>query len=1794
MTRLASVRVGIAVASLVMAMGGCKCPDNPPSCDNTDLAVSFVMPTDGAMVDPATTVQVALSRRGEAVSIGSAKLAIRGPGQSEFGGSADGMVDGSNATFAVMLAAGQNALRATVSEANCDGNAPPVTITVTARDVVTPPPVIVSCAFPQDANQDGTLNATELPAGTAVQVRVTTMNGAGATFSAPNSSPANAPIMNETATISVPGPTADGTFAVTGTVTRGTNAPTCTPMIRVARARPMCTNTTRLLNGPSEDADPMMAGFQLSVSGTVATSVRTVSFSTSGVAPITAMPVSGAVSGVFTLPAMGDNTYPIRLQGTDVDGNTCDETVMARVDLVAPDLTITSPVQMADGGPAVITATPANLIVRTDADPGSMVCVQRRQGMGTPVAVGCGAVAAGSATVAVPFAMGGAYDLIATVTDLVGNTASRTVSVVVNLMNCGVAFTRPGMCPGFITSAQLPTGTYSFEISSPNCVGNTARLLINGMQVGMDRTIGSNGTVRIDAPLTNGMLTARAEVVNTTGPASFVECDVTVDTNAPAWTNPQPLANMQPTIIGANQDQQPPTPGVQRVLAFNAVVPVGGRASICTTQQTDPVTMTARMPCPNGEAGWYLLADNVASPISAFTFPNGTYSLRVVVTTAGVSNESADLPVIVDAVRPCVLANSVTFPQDANSDGVLNAAELGTNAPRLSFRLDPACGVSDLTGLQSVVVRRILTGAVDNSTAFNLPADVGVNAGVVTVSLSQNITDTTTQFFVQLTKNVSLNQNLYTGMMDPATRSIRIDRSPPTCVFTAPSGAGPFGNGAVPGGMLAATIQTSNDVPSVNIVLGGPIAQNATPMVQSATNTATASFPVTGDNMWTLDATCTDTAGNSTPATRLSFRVDLIAPTCTVTSPATGSSHTTTPPNTSIAVVGADGQPVVITSSLSGAMPLGSPLTVMAGVAQSAAVPYENSATPQTITAAVSDTAGNSTTCSSTNVTINTTNCNLTLTGVYTSSAPAAPPPGSWVNLGNSTPSGMNRTFVFGGVSSNCVGREARISRTIPVTMPHLQSVTIPTGGSFSFAPITVVDGEQYAIGVDNGSGVITALTIGVDLSAPTINSVTMNTRDVTSATSLSFVASGLNNRNVELNVLGYVPDLNTDPANADVDIAISAVGSQSAMFPGRVTLSFTGQMDAVAPLSGTMASFNGRQYVHGSSGTLALTILEPTGNTTTYSKATAVDVRVPGAPTVVASFATPNVSNRRGEVTLTWAPTGDDGDVSTGAHAGYEVRWTTDSVLPSGNKLATPMDYFGSSSKAESDSAWSATNTSRVITLPPLNTYYIAVRAKDEVGNYSVYVAPPTAGFANLWTPVTLTGPAGAAFGRSLATEGSLDNDNIFDVVVGAPSRNSSNGAVFIYSGASALGDQSTCAVGCQEITPPDTVGREFGWDVSTAGNVGDVASEAKNDLLIAQRGSASVTGRAFLYFGSTSGTIATTAGTYVLFRGDLATDRFASATKIIKSIDGDALDEVMINAHNANGGRGRVYIFKGRSRAAWLAASTGTEPVTNAPFVPTSAADWVFDGPMDVSLPTSGVAFGLERFGMGSVGDFNNDGRNDFVIPAGLDSIGRVQLYSAAQVSPDGGSVAGPIATTAAFTTLQGTTSTSNSVDGFGTRVVGTHNLLNGTERDLLVSRPAASSVYFFADFSPSGVAGCPPNSGTPCSALPSFTLTGGGSWGANFTVGNLNGDLSASLAPLTDIVVSEGQVANNRAWVVYQQANSFNSPVGTGVPQFWVSLFQGSALGRTLAIADVTGDANPDLVLGDYIANNIRIWR
>ncbi len=1831
MNRLASMRVGAVVVSLAMALAGCDCgkvdcartPADPKCvCDNSDLTVAFVAPMEGAMVDQTSNVQVSLSRKGMPVNIGTARLEVRGPGATDFSDKGNGTADGATATFTgVMLAAGENALRATVAEVNCSGSANPKTIVVTAKSMVTPPPVIVSCTFPQDSNGDGTLNAAELPAGTQVSVRVLTTNGAGATFSAPGSNPAMAPIMNETATIAVPGPTADGTFSVTGTVARGTGMPTCSPMIRVQRTAGCAVEntTSQAPRGPMDDADGATAGFQVRatarrLSGMVAAANFRLGTQTASASFAAGM---DDVSALFTVSSSGTQMYSVGLEAKDAAGNDCTVTNGTRtftVDFDAPQVSITSPAALPDGGSVLVTSSPLTVTATsTDAVNG---CLFRVSGM-TRTQVDCASFANGVVRLQVPFAMDGSYVLIVEGTDGAGNVGSARVDVLVTNPGCGILFTRPSNNPALITGATAPSGIYAFQTQSKVvCAGQDARLLrasvsgdggIGSFSVASNATLqaqaASDGGVgaaiaNFNVPVSSGQWLFRAEVTNLADAGiDSAELDATVDLDGPSITNPVLSGSATQVVVGAVSDGDLVTPGVQRILTFNARVPVGGRVDVCTTQALDPVTMTQRSQTPACGTGWFQLQQGVVSPASGFTFPNGTYSIKVVVVSGGTFIESPAVPLLVDGVAPCLSAGSLRLPQDTNPmDFRLNAVELGAAAPRLEFTLNPACLDTDFSTLSAtvpVVVRTVVGGIPQAPVSVN--ADVMLSAGVVSVALSQPLVDEQNySFFVDLTDRAG-NKNVYTGLSDPASISVRIDRTPPACSLVSPS-ATTLNLVDTPSGNLSVTIGTATDVGTngVSVSLTGPATLSQTGTPAGPSNQASVTLMgITGAATWSLSATCRDQSGNLGTLSARNIVIDRVAPTCTFTSPVVGTTmqYSELSIQTTLTVTDADMRMVSISSSVGG--PRGS-LTV-SGTTATGLLSYQNGT--QDVTATLTDSSGNPGTCSVTGVVVNSSNCQLAMTNGFANAN------GTWFNRSN-TGSLTATTGVISPTAqtTNCsTGRAASLRRTGPTVGTPVAGMT-DGSGNVSFPNVAVNDGETWRIEVVNGGAAAPSTAdFRVDLDLPTLSSVRI-ANNVRANASNNFLVAATSNRNVETTVAGYFADNDSVAANGQVDLGVDNIQVVDFGLPGSLRVLFKGGPVAnrAMMMNGTTVDFAGPvdrvTLPHNDTGQLAVELVDAAGNASSWTATMTVDVVAPNAPAVVPSFATPNVSNRRGEVTLSWVPTGDDGDVSTGGHAGYEIRWTTDSVLPTGNKLANPTDYFGSSSRSESDVPWTSSNpTTRVVSLPPLNTYYIAVRAKDEVGNYATYVAPPASGFTNFWTPVALTGPAASAFGRSLATEGSLDSDNIPEIVVGAPSRNASNGSVFIYSGNATLADQTTCAAGCQEIAPADTVGREFGWDVSTAGNVGDVAGEGKNDLLVAQRGSASVVGRAFLYFGTTSSTISTSAGTFILFRGDLATDRFASAAKIIKSIDGDSLDEVMINAHNGNGGRGRVFVFRGRSRAAWITASTGVEVGTGAAFVPTSAADWVFEGPADIPLPSSGVAFGLERFGMGDVGDFNGDGRNDFVIPAGLDSIGRVQLYSGAQVSPDGGSFpSNPIPTTAAFTTLQGTTTASNSVDGFGTRTVGSQNLLNGTGQDLVIARPAQSSVFIYADFAPVGVAGCVANSGTPCVSSASLTLTGANGFGAHFSVGNLNRDTTSGSLPLNDLVVAEGLTASNRSWVLYQQANAYPSPVGTGAPQFWVSLFSGTALGRTTAISDVTGDTNPDLILGDYLANSIRIWR
>lgn len=1838
MNRFVSVRVGVVFASVVMAAAGCTCPGpGPGTCDNSDLTATFVTPTDGAMVEQTSNVQVSLSRRGNPVNVGVGRLEIRGPGASEFGASRSGTVDGANVTFAgVMLAAGENALRATVSEVDCAGNAAPVTIVVTARTTVTPPPVVLGCDFPQDANNDGTLNAAELPAGQAVSVRVRTQNGSGATFSAPNSTPASAAIMNETATVTVPGPTADGTFAVVGTVTRGAAMPTCTASIRVQRmAGCSIENTTdESPRGPMNDADPMTAGYQVRatasrVAGMAATArlqlgteTRTINLDSMATA-----------SADFTIPTSGTQSYAVTLTGSDAAGNPCtvvNGTRNVPADFDPPVVTIASPTQV-DGG-VLLTQSPVPVIVNVGMeDNGATACAF----VGT-TQVGCGLVSNGTATLQIPFGSDGVRTIEVRVTDVAGNTGTGSVVVNVALSGCGVVFYSPATNPALLNATAAAGGNYTFRTSSKAiCAGQPARLsravvtpdagvgafspvgaatlTVRGLSDG-----GSDAVAAFVAAVANGDYAYRAEVDNVgDGGVDATQIAVTVDLDGPAITTPVVPGGQTRALINIAQDSSATIPGAQRTLAFNARVPMGGRVDVCTTQNTGT-------PTPECGSGWFRLATNQVSPVSGFTFPEGTYDLKVVVIGGGAVVESPPLPVFVDVTRPCVAPGSLRLPQDTNMDGRLNAAELGAAPPQLDFRLDPTCGdanLATLSALAPVLVREVVAGVV-STTALNQLGDVSFDApsGRVRVNLTQGVSaEADYEFFVELQDSAS-NRNFYTTGSNNAVLQARVDRVAPSCTLISPAQL-TLNLALVPGGALGVTLATAADVRTngVSITLQGLPTQSATP---GGGNQATVTFSgLSGTNTRTLDASCTDQSGNSTALVQRTLLIDLDAPTCQFTAPTMGATLPDLSVTTTLTVAGAEGRTVTIASTIGGVR---GTLSVSGGTA-TGSITYANGG-PQDFSASLTDTAGNPGTCAVTGITINSSDCGLAISNAFMNTN------GLWFNRSN-TGSLTTTTGVatVNAVTSGCTtGRTLTLVRTAPTAGTPINLVD--TGGMAAFANVAFADGESWSLSVPNGARPATVLTFRVDLDAPSFGVAPAQlgfariNGTLTAPAGNTFFVAAANNRNVETSVSGYFADLSGATAGAQADLVLDGVEAFDFATNGSVAVLFKGMPLATQSVSASTQtiSFTGGGGItlpHNDSGAFVVRVTDAAGNSSEWTSTATIDVMSPAEPqaataTIPTQADGGTLNHRRGLVSVAWDPSFDDGATAASGPCQYEIGWTTSSV-PGNGGLATPALYFGNSANREPRVAHSMTRTTEVVKLPPLNTYFIKVRAIDEVGNYSAFGGAPLT-TSNMWTQVTIQNPSADTtasvhnFGQNFAGAGSLNSDSIPDLVIAAPNRgptgSTNRGSVYIYYGAAGFTAPATCGTAgvCQELQPPTdtTASGLFGTDLSTAGNVGDVGAENKADLLVSQPTWQTNVGRAFLWFGANAAEVNATS--FIEFRGLGTGSNFASTTRIIQDVDGDGLDEVAISAHSELANVGRVYVFRGRSAdpsfnsgtigANWFNSRTGVDGATL--FIPASAATWILEGPNPAFGGNND--FGRLRHGLVSMGRLdssmtnNNHLKSFFIIPMSRETVNRVQLFSGPALSGVTGTVlnsSGPMVQTIRVT-APGMAVTQ--LQGFGRSSVGGIDFAPGSGPDLLLGYPLQSRIYLVENFGPTGIAG----GATPPEPSPAITGLLANQLGFHVSAADTNDDGRA------DILSGESRASGGQAWVIWQRMGGFDNVVDGVTPRLWISglgeASSTSRLGRMTGLVDIDGNGYPDVTLGDETGvgtpsgGRVHVWR
>ncbi|WP_369029641.1 BapA/Bap/LapF family large adhesin [Acinetobacter sp. XH1741] len=375
-----------------------------------------------------------------------------------------------------------------------------------------------------------------------------------------------------------------------------------------------------------------------------------------------------------TLPVLANGPHNVTVTATDPAGNVGTTTGVLTVDTTAANLLgpITVPDDLnADG---IINATElgtdgsfnARVALGPDAAVGTVVTVN-----GTNYTVNATDLTNGYITAAIPVTADGPITIHAQAVDAQGHISSPadvTVTVDTTPANLLGAITVPDdlNADGIINAAELGTdGSFNARVAlGPDAAVGTV-VTVNGINYTVNATDLTNGYITAAIPVTaDGPIVVHAQSVDAQGNISSpTDVTVNVDTTAPTVALSDVLTN----------DSTPELTGTVNDPTATVVVTVNG------------VNYNA---VNNGNGTW-TLADNTL-PVLA----NGPHNVTVTATdpAGNVGTGSAVLTVDTTAAN---LLGPITVPDDLNADGIINAAELGTDG---SFNARVALGPDAAVG----------------------------------------------------------------------------------------------------------------------------------------------------------------------------------------------------------------------------------------------------------------------------------------------------------------------------------------------------------------------------------------------------------------------------------------------------------------------------------------------------------------------------------------------------------------------------------------------------------------------------------------------------------------------------------------------------------------------------------------------------------------------------------------------------------------------------------------------------------------------------------------------------------------------------------------------------------------------------------------------------------------------------------------------------------------------------------------------------------------------------------------
>ncbi len=235
-----------------------------------------------------------------------------------------------------------------------------------------------------------------------------------------------------------------------------------------------------------------------------------------------------------------------------------------------------------------------------------------------------------------------------------------------------------------------------------------------------------------------------------------------------------------------------------------------------------------------------------------------------------------------------------------------------------------------------------------------------------------------------------------------------------------------------------------------------------------------------------------------------------------------------------------------------------------------------------------------------------------------------------------------------------------------------------------------------------------------------------------------------------------------------------------------------------------------------------------------------------------------------------------------------------------------------------------------------------IGASAAGTGGIAYVYRGASTGLSTTATTSLTL-GTSGVAFGGSLAA-GDFNGDGYADAAVGAYNYSSSAGQVTVYHGAS-TGLSTTV----RRTLSGEAATNYFGYQVAAA----DVNGDGYDDLVVTSFGYDSSTGKAYVYYGASTGVpaIATTTWT-----GTATSESLGRYLGVAGDPNGDGYDDILIGEPGYSSSYGRLYFYQGSSAGLDTTAENTITGTT-----------------------TTGLALGNSVAG---AGDVNGDGFDDIIV--------------------------------------------------------------------------------------------------------------------------------------------------------------------------------------------------------------------